>query len=191
MTDVRRIVVEHRRIIWLIAAALVVNAALYVLVVYPLAQRVQSGEEQAGSATRDLNAARRAFKAAKDTVSGKKQADEELLKFYGDVLPPDQSAARRLLYPRVGQLARSANLTVQKQGFDDKVDRKGSLGKLTMELIAEGEYANIRRFIHQLETAPEFLVLESVTVRQGGEGDRALIVTAHVATYYKAGENGN
>ena len=33
-----------------------------------------------------------------------------------------------------------------------------------MTMILTGDYSNIRRFIHELETAPEFLVLESVAV---------------------------
>ena len=41
-----------------------------------------------------------------------------------------------------------------------------------MTLIVSGEYGNVRRFIHQLETAPEFLVLESVSVMRP-RGSRA------------------
>ena len=58
-----------------------------------------------------------------------------------------------------------------------------------MTLIVSGEYGNVRRFIHQLETAPEFLVLESVSVMTSE--DRALNVTARVSTYYRASDHGN
>jgi Tfp pilus assembly protein PilO len=191
MTDTRRIVSENRRAIWIIAAALIVNAALYVLVVYPLSQRVQAGEDQAAGATSALNQARRTFNAATGTVSGKKQADEELRRFYGEVLPPDQSAARRLLYPYLDQLARKANLTTVRYRLEPEPDREGGLGKLTMTLNLVGEYPNIRRFIHQLETAAEFLILERVAVTQEAEGSGRLNVTANVATYYRGGENGN
>lgn len=191
MTDLRRIVSENRRMVWILAAALVVNAALYALVVYPLEKRVQTEQDQAGAATRELNAARRSFNAAKATVSGKKQADDELLKFYRDVLPPDQSSARRTLYPHLDQLARSAELTTGRNRFDPQPNSKGGLSKLTMTMILEGEYSNIRRFIHELETAPEFLVLEGVTVTQAGEGERRLNVTANVATYYRGAADGN
>ena len=73
---------------------------------------MQSGEQEAGEATRRLNAARRTFEAARGTVTGKKEADAELAKFYQDVLPADFSAARRVLYPHLDQLARKANLSV-------------------------------------------------------------------------------
>lgn len=191
MTDMRRIVSENRRAIWFLTAVLVVNAGLYVLVVRPLAQRVESGEQQAGDAIRQLNTARRAFNGARGTVTGKKQADEELQRFYRDVLPANQSAARRILYPHLDQLARSARLTTLRYRFDPQPDEKGGLGKLTMTLILAGDYTNIRRFIHELETAPEFLVLESVTVTQDADDERLLNVTAHVATYYRGEGNGN
>ncbi len=189
MTNVRRIVAENRRVLWIIAAALVVNAALYALVVYPLSQRVYNEEQQAGDAIRNLNAARRTFASAQGTVTGKKQAEEELQKFYNDILPPDFSGARRILYPRLPQLAAKSNLTVRANLSPDSA-RATDVKKLSMTLTLSGDYASMRRFIHQLESAPEFLVLESVSVTQAPEG-RELNVTAQVATYYRAGADGN
>lgn len=191
MTDFRRIVGENRRVIWTLAGALVLNAALYVLVVYPLSQRVTTEEQQAGDATRALNTARRSFDAAKGTVSGKKQADEELQKFYRDVLAADMSSARRTLYPHIEQLARKMNLTTASGRTNEEPNAKSRLTKLTMSLRLNGEYGDIRRFIHALEAAPEFIVLESIAVTQGGEGERELDVAAHVATYFRSGANGN
>jgi Tfp pilus assembly protein PilO len=191
MTDIRRIVSENRRVVWIIAAALIVNAALYALVVYPLTQRVQAEQRQAEAATRDLNAARRAANAAKATVSGKKQADEELQKFYRDVLPANQSDARRTLYPRVDQLAQEADLSTGRNRISPQGDTDGGLSKLSMTMLLAGDYTSLRRFIHELETAPEFLVLESVAVTAEAEGDRRLNVTAQVATYYRGGTDGN
>lgn len=191
MTDLRRVARENQRAVWILAAALIVNAALYVLVVYPLAQRVDTEEQDAGDATRALNAARRAHDAATGTVSGKKEADEELQKFYRDVLASDMSAARRTLYPYIEQLARKMNLTTTSGRINEEPDPKGGLNKLTMRLMLAGEYSNIRRFIHELETAPEFIVLESIVVTQGDEGERVLDVSAHVATYFRSGAHGN
>ena len=191
MTDLRRVVAENRRSVYIIAVALLVNIALYALVVYPLSQRVQNGEQQAGDATRELVAAQRMFAAAGATVAGKKDADAELVRFYEDVLPADISAARRVLYPRLDQLARTANLTTVRSNFEPPDSgREGELRRLAMTLLVAGEYSNVRRFIHQLETAPEFLVLESVAVTSDAE-DRTLNVTARVATYYRGPANGN
>jgi hypothetical protein len=191
MTDVRRIVQENRRVVYILAAALVINAALYALVVYPLSQRVTSGEQEAGESTRALVAARKTFDSARGTVSGKKEADAELVKFYEDVLPPDLSGARRVLYPRLDQLARKANLTLGAYRFHLDANPIGDLRKITMTMNLTGDYSSVRRFIHELETAPEFLVLESVAVTAAAEGDRRLNVVAQVATYYRTPEHGN
>jgi Tfp pilus assembly protein PilO len=191
MMDVRRIVAEHRRAVWLIAGGLILNAVLLVLVVLPLSQKVRGGEQQAQAATAELLGARREHGVARATVSGKGQADAELKQFYQDLLPPDQSGARRMLYLSIDQLAHNSKLTVVRYSFQPDTDRQSDLRKLTMTLSLAGEYTNIRRFIHQLETAPEFRVLESVALAQEEEGDRALNVTASVATYYRTGGNGH
>lgn len=185
MTDVRRIVSEHRRVVYLIVIALLVNIALYALVVFPLSQRVQNGEQQAGEATRQLVAAQKTYNSARGTVTGKKEADSELVKFYQEVLPADLSGARRALYPRLVQLASSVNLETGRSSFDQsQQERTDDLRRLGMTLSISGEYSNVRRFIHELETAPEFLVLENVAVTSGE--DRDLNVSARVATYYRA-----
>jgi hypothetical protein len=191
MADVRRIVAEHRRAVWLIAAGLILNAALLALVVLPLSRKVRGGEQQSQSAMTELAAARRDFNAARATVTGKGQADSELKKFYQDVLPTDQSSARRILFPSVDQLARKSNLKLVRYNFELDEDRRSDLQKLTMTLNLEGEYNNIRRFIHELETAPEFRVLESVALAQGEEGGPGLNVTAAVSTYFRTGGNAN
>jgi Tfp pilus assembly protein PilO len=191
MMDVRRIVSENRRIVYILAAALVINAALYALVVYPLSQRVASGEQEAGESTQALVAARKTFASAQGTVSGKKDADKELQKFYEEILPPDLSGARRILYPRLDQMARKASLTPGAYRFHPEEGQTGDLRKISMTMNLTGEYGSVRRFIHELETAPEFLVLESVTVTTTADGDRRLNVMAQVATYYRAPEHGN
>lgn len=191
MTDIRRIVSENRRVVWILAGALIINAALYVLLVYPLSQRVRSEQQQAGEATRQLVAARRAYESARGTVTGKKQADTELATFYRDVLPADLSGARRTMYPRLQQLAAAANLADFKLGFGQDNVTADKLRKLTATLNLTGDYTNIRRYIHDLETAPEFLVIESVSLTQDAEDEGNLMVTARVSTYYQRGENGN
>jgi Tfp pilus assembly protein PilO len=55
-----------------------------------------------------------------------------------------------------------------------------------------GEYRDIRRFLHELETRPEFIVLENVDLTQNdSELSRGITVTVQVATYFRTGGNGN
>jgi len=182
---------EKRRLILPIVIALVVNVVLFAIVLYPLSKKVAGGEQQAQAATVALNAARRDYDAARATVKGKGQADQELQKFYTDVLPPDMSAARRITFLRIERLAQQSNLRLERETSDPKPQRDSQLVKFTFHAALSGEYRNIRRFIHQLETAPEFLVLENVGLTQSEVENRGLNVSVDIATYYRAAANGN
>ena len=191
MITARRVLHEKRALIVPIAIALLVNLALYLMVVYPLSKKVDGGQRQAEAAVAALNAARRDYAAAQATVAGKGQADQELQKFYTDVLPPDISGARRITFLRIDQLAQESGLRVDRQTSDPKPQRDSGLVKFSYRASLSGDYRNIRRFVHELETAPEFLVLENLQLRQSDIEDRELNVEVEIATYYRAGANGN
>ncbi len=190
MSPVGRVFQEKRALIWPIAIALVINLAVYAMVVYPLAQKVANGEQAAQASAAALAAARRDYAAARSTVAGKGQADIELQKFYGDVLPPDVSGARRITFRRIEQMARKAGLRLERETSSPQPQRESRLVKFTYTAVLSGDYRNIRRFIHDLETAPEFLVLENVQVSQGDLETRSLNVTVQIATYYRSGRDG-
>jgi Tfp pilus assembly protein PilO len=188
MTDMRRIFSENRRIVWLIAAGVVLNLVLLALVVYPLSQKEQGSEAEAQAASNELQVATADHANAKATVSGQSEADAELKKFFGEVLPDSFSGARGVLFPHLDELAASANLRLSNATTRPEKIRESDLQKLTVQMNLTGEYTNIRRFMHELETAPEFLVLESVTLSQGGDETQDLRLTATVATYFRTGD---
>jgi Tfp pilus assembly protein PilO len=191
MTLLRRVLDEKRRFIYPLVAALILNAALFAAIVYPLSQKVANGERDASAAATARATAQKDYDAARATVTGKDSADKELKKFYGAVLPPDQSAARRLLVGTLEKLSASANVTRPNTQTDATSERGSELGKLTATVVLVGDYRNIRKFIHELETTPEFLVLENVALSQGQEREQGLNVTLKVATYFRAEGNGN
>jgi Tfp pilus assembly protein PilO len=191
MIATRRVLAEKRSLIIPILVVLLINVALYLIVVYPLSKKVAGGQQQSEAALASLNAARRDFNAARATVAGKGEADQELQKFYSDVLPPDVSAARRITFFRIDQLAQQCGLRVERQTSDPKTQRDSNLVKFTYRASLSGEYRNIRRFVHELETAPEFLVLENLQLRQSEVENRGLNVDVEIATYYRAEANGN
>jgi hypothetical protein len=159
-------------------------------VVYPLSQKVAGGEQAAQASSTALEAAKRDYAQARATVAGKRQADEELGKFYSDVLPPDISGARRITFLRMEQLARQCGLRLERETSDPKPERNSQLVKFTYTASLSGEYRNIRRFIHELETAPEFLVLENVELSQSETENRGLNVNLQIATYYRTAGSG-
>jgi Tfp pilus assembly protein PilO len=188
--DTRRVLSEKRRLIIPLAIALAVNIAIYAIVVYPLGKKVAGGEQAAQASSAALEAAKRDYAAARATVAGKGQADEELRKFYNEVLPPDISGARRITFLRMEQLARQCNLRLERETSEPKGQRGSDLVKFTYTAALSGEYRNIRRFIHELETAPEFLVLENVQLSQSETENRGLNVDVQIATYYRMAANG-
>jgi Tfp pilus assembly protein PilO len=190
MTPARRVLREKRALIWPIAIAVIVNAALYAILVYPLSKKVAGGEQAAQASAAALQAARRDYDAARATIAGKQQADVELQKFYSEVLPPDLSGARRITFLRMEQLATQTNLRLERATSNAKEQPGSNLARLTYTAALSGEYRNIRRFIHALETAPEFLVLEHVDLAQSEQENRALNVSLTIATYYRAAGNG-
>jgi type IV pilus assembly protein PilO len=180
-----RVFQEKRALIWPIAIGLLINVAVYAIVVYPLSKKVAGGEQAAEASSATLGAARRDYAAARATVAGKGQADLELEKFYTDV-----SGARRITFLRIEQLANEAGLRLERETSIPQQQRESNLAKFTYTATLSGEYRNIRRFIHDLETAPEFLVLENVQLSQSNTESRNLNVTVQIATYYRSEGNG-
>ena len=192
-TPYARIMREKRALIWPILAALIINVALFALVVYPLSQKVANGEQDAAAAADALTVAKAQYQNARSTVNGQSQATSELKRFYDEILPPDIAGARRIAYLRIVQLAQQTNLRFETQTATPSEVRESNLGKWTQTAVLTGEYRDIRRFIHQLETAPEFLVLERVDLKQSENEPAAkgITVTVQLATYFQAAAHGN
>ncbi len=190
MELIRRVMREHRRVVVPLAIALGINIVLYAAVVYPLAQRVANIEQRDRTAEEQLQAAQREHAQAAGTLTGKDRAATELATFYKDVLPSDLAGARRLTHLRLAQLARESNLKFLHASFEPVVERNRTLTRLKIEMVLSGSYADMRAFIHQLETSPEFVVIDNVELGEGGEGG-PLSVTLHLSTYYRDTTGGN
>ena len=190
MTLVRRVIGEHRRVVVPLAVALGVNVVLYGAVVYPLAQRVANIEQRDHNAEEQLLAAQRDHAQAAGTLSGKDRAATELATFYKEVLPSDLAGARRLTHLRLAQLARESNLKFLRATFEPVLERNRTLTRLKIEMVLSGSYADMRAFIHQLETSAEFVVIDNVELGEGAEGG-PLSVTLQLSTYYREATNGN
>ena len=181
----RRIAAEKRALVWALAIVAAANVAVYAFVVYPLAARSAGAAARASAAAQAAEAASREAEAARAIVAGKARADEELAAFYQRVLPADLSAARRLTYARLPALARESG--VRYEAGRTEVDEKSGdnrFGRLRTTMLLQGEYENIRRFVYEVETAPEFVIIDTVTLAQP-EADKPLALTLELSTYYR------
>jgi Tfp pilus assembly protein PilO len=184
MALVQRVMREHRRLVVTLVILLGINVAVYATVVYPLSQRVANIEQRDRNAEDQLRSAQREHAEAIGTLTGKDRAAAELATFYTDVLPSDLAGARRLTHLRLAQLARESNLRFLRASFEPVVERDRTLTRLKIEMVLSGSYADMRAFIHRLETSPEFVVIDNVVLGEGGEGG-PLSVTVHLSTYYR------
>jgi len=185
----RRVLNEYRTFVILLVVALAVNVGVYAAFVYPLAARVADADNRASRADRALREARREFDSAKGVATSKARAEAELKSFYGEVLPANHSAANRQTYLPLAQLARQSNLRVLRRSAGEGRERGSSLDRLRISLVLEGQYEDMRTFVHRLETASEFVIVDDVSIDQGRETQGTLVLTMQLSTYYLASNN--
>ena len=187
----KRIFAEKRGFILPILAAAMINVLVYALVVYPLGIKSAGAASRAANAATSLAAAEQDFAAARALVAGKSRAEEELSTFYGKVLPPDQMAAVQLTYVPLPNIARKANVRViGRRWAPDPISKESRLGRLHIVASLQGDYEAFRQFIYELETAPEFVIIDDVTLMEGEVG-KPLTFTLELSTYYALNKNGN
>ena len=56
-------------------------------------------------------------------------------------------------------------------------------------MVLQGEYANLRQFIYQLENAPEFVIIDDMTLTEG-QAEEPLTLHLDLSTYYTVRPNG-
>jgi Tfp pilus assembly protein PilO len=185
----RRVLREHRRLVVPLTSALLINVALYLFVVYPLSQRVANIAQRESASTAALNAARKEHAAATGTLTGKDRAAQELARFYKDVLPRDLQAARRLTHTRVSDIAQEFNVEwFSNTTLPAARERDSSLVRYTTKVDLAGEYADVRAFLHALEAAPEFVVIDDVSLTEEDAENGLLQLALQLSTYYQAAE---
>ena len=186
MTLGRRVFVEKRALVLPLVIAALANLAVYGLVVYPLRAKSRGAATRATNAVTSLKAAEADFASAKELVNGKARAEEELTTFYGKVLPADQLAALRLTYGPLPLLAKKANVKILSRRWNADTDKKDTrLARLVVGVALEGDYEAFRRFIYDLETAPEFVIVDDLKIAMVDE-KKPLVFSLELSTYYPA-----
>jgi hypothetical protein len=184
-----RVAREKRSIVLPLGIALAANLVIYALVVRPLAARSAGAADRAQAAAGALLLAERDFAQAQALVNGKARADEELDAFYRKVLPASLAAARRLTYASLPALARRTDVRYEERHTERDVEGDDRLGHLTIRMVFHGRYESLREFIYQLESAPEFVIIDDITLG-ASEGDDTHALTVNLSTYYRAAPDG-
>ena len=196
-TGLRRVFLERRVVILPLAVALLVNAAIFGLVVYPSSGRVARTEQREQVALQELTAAQREFAAATRTQRDKARAEEDLQKFYNEVLPADMAGARRATYLHLAQLARDAGLQYQRRLEESREPREGdrgaaeTLARFDITMVLEGDYEGVRQFLRDVEASDGFIVIDNIGLAEGTDRSSTLVLTVELSTYYRAATRGS
>lgn len=183
----QRVVAEHRRAVYALAAGVVINLLVYAFFVYPLQSDVANVEQRTRSAEEALAAAQADYARANGTLTGKDRALKELDTFYTSVLARDLTGARRLTFSRLAQLAAKSRLDLERRKYEPVVERGSNLTRLKVTMDLAGSYADIRDFIHEIEASPEFVVIDDVGLTEGVQSGEALRLTLQLSTYFRTG----
>lgn len=184
---VSRVISDHRRVLVPLAAVLAINLVVLAAVVLPLRRSVASGDTRARTSSQALAEATADFKDAEATREGQGQARKDLERFYKDVLPVDVSAARRLTNLKLGQMVRSHDVNFQRSASTPETGRDSELERLKISYALSGDWEDIRMLVHDIETGPDFVVIDNVVLQEGSEASAPLSLTLDLSTYYRVG----
>ncbi|HEU4695062.1 MAG TPA: type 4a pilus biogenesis protein PilO [Vicinamibacterales bacterium] len=179
----QRVIAEHRRAVFALIAGVIINVLVFAFVVYPLQSDVANVEQRTRESEAALAAAQAEFGNANGTLTGKDRALKELDTFYRSVLAQDLTGARRLTFARLAELASQANLDFERRRYEPVIERGSNLTRLKVSMDVEGSYGDIRDFIYEIESSPEFVVIDDVTLADNA--DEALRLTLQLSTYFR------
>jgi hypothetical protein len=187
----KRVLSEKRALIVPLVLALLGNIAAYGLWVYPLGVKSAGAADRAAAAARSLQLAERELAGARELVTGKSRADQELTTFFEKVLAPSLPAARDLTYATLPSLAKKSNVRLLERRFEEaKPEKNARLGLLKVHTSWQCDYESFRQFIYALESAPPFVIIDDVSLAQN-DPSKPLMLVIELSTYYRLGANGN
>jgi Tfp pilus assembly protein PilO len=186
----KRIFDEKRRLMIPLVAGLAVNIVLYTAVVYPMSARAGNAQSRADAADLALQAAERDDAAARGIAEGRDRTDVALKVFYKDVLPQSLPEAQQATFLRLAELAERHNLRRSRTNRLQGTDAKSSLVHIRISTLLQGDYDDLRRFIYDVESGTDFIVIDSIALRQGSDADSALTLELTLSTYYRARPGG-
>jgi Tfp pilus assembly protein PilO len=90
----------------------------------------------------------------------------------------------------VPALAQKANIKYEAARYERApLERSSLLGQLKIRIVLQGNYESVRRFIYAMETAPEFVIIDDVSLAQN-DLSKPLLLTLGLSTYHRLDVNG-
>lgn len=187
MSLLRRIFLERRAVVIPVTIFLLGNIAYLALVVFPLQQSVAGAKDAQYEATQSVLAARALESRAKSDRASKDRADLELRKFYAEILPKDFRSAIGVATFSLNRFAEQSRVRFKVGQWDREEVKDSTLNKVVGDVTLVGDYANVRKFLYEVETAQEFIIVESVELSTASEmqNDSLLELRLSVVTFFR------
>jgi len=182
---IRRVLQERRTPLLTLGLLLLVNLVVYGAVVIPLSRSVTNVADRDREADRLLREARAERDKATNTLRSQEVVSRDLTHFYAEVLPQSWSDARRMTYLRLQQVARESNLEFEQYKSEPEQEKGSSLMRVNVEFVLRGTYSAVRTFVHKLDVAPEFVVIDDIGLAEGSDSGAELVLTLQLSTYFR------
>jgi hypothetical protein len=184
-----RVIEDRRALVLVLVAGIVANVLAYTVLVRPRGARAAGVADRATAAAGARSAAEREQAQAKDLVSGGSRAAEELAAFYAKVLPASRDDARRMMDETLPAMAdktrvRWVKRTSEVEDVDAGAGSDARLGQLTINMVLQGEYSDLRNFLYLLESASQFIVVDDVMLSEG-QPDEPLTLAVRMSTFFR------
>lgn len=162
------------------------NLAFFLTLVQPGVQEYRRLSETTAPFER-LNDRRERVEEHESYLSAVERATEDLASLRGEVL---STRNERLVevQQELAALCDEFGIQLDSVGYDDLMLIDEELDRLGMNVPLEGSYANLRQFLHAVESSNKFLIVERVSLAQGKEGGTSLSLNISLATYFAAPE---
>jgi hypothetical protein len=182
----RRVAEDRRRVVVPLAVLLVVNLAVLALGVWPLQRAVAGQQEQALDVLQRLAAAKLSVEQARSALVLTETADADLRTFYADVLPADFDEAVQVTNFWLVSIARQAGVRFEQAEFGVDREEDSALTQMLASAVLTGDYAGVRRFLHAVETAAPFVIVDRIELAQPGDvtSSNPLELLLDVSTYF-------
>jgi Tfp pilus assembly protein PilO len=164
-----------RRLLPAFAALLVLNLIALAAWTLPQGYKQRNAAEQVKLARQELAEARRSAAQLRDRASAIRSNSADVGRFYSK-LAGSETAELVPTLEAVEAMARAPGLKPGGRGVSRADVRGTRLEQVSVTLPLEGSYAQLVRFLHEVETSPRFLTIDSVSMRMSAQRGASLQV---------------
>ena len=95
-----------------------------------------------------------------------------------------------MTYASLPALAEKSGVQWQTRTSEVEPPQKGArLGRFETRMVLQGDYGNLRQFIYRVESAPEFVIIDDVSLTEA-KANEPLTLTIRMSTYYRLATSG-